>query len=89
MNIQNGRNALRDQYIWNAWHIFQAGCLDNAGVDDMVKPLCSNPNNSSFTKGEKAGTKRCNILACPRAKKQVYDQAKKYLINNTTMASAI
>jgi len=88
INNTGNIGAAFGQFVSSVWTEFHVGCQCNAGKDGFAKPLCTNAKNTSYGPGEKEGTKRCSILACPAAEK-VYQLAKKRQKEDTTQASAI
>ena len=82
MTIQsNGTNPLLAQYVSLTWKTFSEKCRYNAGVDGFNKGLCNNAENKSWGEGERPGTWRCSLLACPLSE-QVYILSKKHQNEN-------
>jgi len=84
----SGTDPMFAQFVNDVWARFHKGCQCHAGKDGFNKPLCTNPKNSSYGPGEKEGTWRCSILACPAAGK-VYTLAKKCQAEDTSIKEGL
>ena len=84
----SGTDPMFGQFVNDVWTQFHVACQCHAGKDGFNKPLCTNAKNSSYGPGEKHGTKRCSILACPAAGK-VYTLAKKRQAQDTTIREGV